>query len=52
MVTLEKLAQDLNINQFDEVVGGKAAAWTFIWDVTTNGGTSGEGGATWTTEGN
>ena len=50
MITLEKLAQDLNINQVDEVVGGRA--WTFIWDITTNGGTSGEGGATWTTEGN
>lgn len=42
MITLEKLVADLKIEKIDEVLGG--------FTVTTRGGTSGEPGATFTTD--
>ncbi|NJO89269.1 MAG: hypothetical protein HC831_10160 [Chloroflexia bacterium] len=43
MITLNELMKELKINEIDEVVASG-------WDITTAGGTSGEGGATFTTD--
>lgn len=53
MITLEKLAEELNINNIDEVIAGTprglqyVQTWYDFW--TTFGGTSGIGGVTNTT---
>lgn len=53
MITLEKLAEELNINNIDEVIAGTPRGLQYVqtwWDFwTTFGGTSGLGGVTNTT---
>lgn len=59
MVTLQKLAADLNVGKMDEIVGGYyhqgdvqiiEMEERFGWTITTENGTSGETGWTFTTD--